>query len=70
MVEIRGGMMNTRVEVPTKPNFSSKYNCLLSSTTFHFIEIEGRSYGGAKRRVAAVMFRVVDWIDPAVSRRV
>ena len=62
--------VNTRVTKSNQEHFHSIIFCLLSSTTFRFIEKERRSYGGVKHRVVAIIFRMVDWLDPAVSRGV
>ena len=48
-------------------NFLLKNNMSSFLYNIPFIEIEGRSYAGAKRLVTAIIFRVVEWIDPRSS---
>ena len=53
---------STQIVTKTNQIFINNLSSFLYNVPF--IEVEGRSYAGAKRRVAEITFRVVEWIDP------
>ena len=65
MGEAHEDTMNTKVRSNQRVTKFYQKHHVIFSYDFCFIDVKRGSYGEAKRRVAAVMFRVVDWIDQA-----